>query len=98
MKAPATLPLLVEIGCEEIPARFLKQAQKDLGERLKQALADARLVSAPHASELISSELESGTSNSKPGTRNTELRTPNSESCPICQPFSTPRRLTVYVP
>jgi len=103
MKSPATLPLLVEVGCEEIPARFLEQAQNDLGERLKQALVDARLLSAPRASELcslelISSELESGTSNSKPGTRNTELRTPNSESCPICQPFSTPRRLTVYVP
>ena len=44
MKAPATLPLLVEIGCEEIPARFLEQAQQDLGERLKQALVEARLL------------------------------------------------------
>src|SRR5437016_3179297 len=103
MKSPATLPLLVEIGCEEIPARFLEQAQKDFDERLKQALVDARLLSAARASELcsselISSELEPGTPNSKPGTRNPELRTPNSESCSTSQSFSTPRRLAVYVP
>lgn len=39
-----TLPLLLEIGCEEIPARFLSQAQKDLGERLQAALVEARLL------------------------------------------------------
>ncbi|MGD0696431.1 MAG: glycine--tRNA ligase subunit beta [Terriglobia bacterium] len=41
---PVTLPLLLEIGCEEIPARFLSQAQKDLGERLPAALVEARLL------------------------------------------------------
>ena len=83
MKAPATLPLLVEIGCEEIPARFLEQAQKDLGERLEQALVEARLLG----------NRESGIGNPElpPDSR---LPTPDSR----CQSFSTPRRLTVYVP
>jgi len=40
----ATLPLMLEVGCEEIPARFLSQAQKDLGERLQAALTEARLL------------------------------------------------------
>ena len=44
MKSPATLPLLVEIGCEEIPARFVTQARKDFGERLKQGLEEVRLL------------------------------------------------------
>jgi glycyl-tRNA synthetase beta chain len=35
---------LLEIGCEEIPARFLDAAQHDLGERIASALAEARLV------------------------------------------------------
>lgn len=41
--APSS-PLLIEIGCEEIPARFLTEAQRDLGERLKAALREARLL------------------------------------------------------
>ncbi len=41
---PITAPLLVEIGCEEIPARFLTQAQNDFGQRLEGALKEARLV------------------------------------------------------
>ena len=47
MKAPAsthTLPLLLEVGCEEIPARFLSDAQKELGERVRAALSEARLL------------------------------------------------------
>jgi len=42
--SPGTLPLLIEIGCEEIPARFLAGAQKDFGERLQQALREAGLL------------------------------------------------------
>src|SRR5215472_3425378 len=38
-----TLPLLIEIGCEEIPARFLADAQKGFGERLQSALTQAGL-------------------------------------------------------
>ncbi len=39
-----TLPLLVEIGCEEIPARFLEEAQADFGKALVGALGVARLL------------------------------------------------------
>ena len=39
-----TLPLLLEVGCEEIPARFLAAAEEGLGERLKTALGEARLL------------------------------------------------------
>jgi len=39
-----TLPLLLEIGCEEIPARFLADSERQLAERLIKALKDARLV------------------------------------------------------
>ena len=40
MTAPLelTLPLLLEVGCEEIPARFLHDAEKGLGERVQAAL------------------------------------------------------------
>lgn len=41
---PRTLPLLVEIGCEEIPARFLDDARTDLGKALAGALGAARLL------------------------------------------------------
>ncbi|MGD0457591.1 MAG: glycine--tRNA ligase subunit beta [Terriglobia bacterium] len=41
-----TLPLLLEVGCEEIPARFLHDAEKGLGERVRAALREARLL--PH--------------------------------------------------
>ena len=43
-----TLPLLLEIGCEEIPARFLRDAEKGLGENVQSAISDARLL--PEAS------------------------------------------------
>lgn len=39
-----TTALLLEIGCEEIPARFLEQAERGLGERLIASLREARLV------------------------------------------------------
>ena len=44
MKDPRTLPLLVEIGCEEVPARFLAEAQASFGARLEAALREARLL------------------------------------------------------
>jgi glycyl-tRNA synthetase beta chain len=46
MTAPLelTLPLLLEVGCEEIPARFLHDAEKGLGERVQAALREARLL------------------------------------------------------
>ncbi len=39
-----TVPLLLEVGCEEIPVRFLQDAEKDLGERVEAALREARLL------------------------------------------------------
>jgi len=57
--------LLVELGCEEIPARFLDDARDDFGGRLLSALEQARLLP------------------------------------PSAEParwYSTPRRLTVWVP
>jgi glycyl-tRNA synthetase beta chain len=39
-----TLPLLLEVGCEEIPARFLRDAEKGLGELVQAALREARLL------------------------------------------------------
>jgi hypothetical protein len=47
---PLTLPLVLEVGCEEIPARFLRDAEKGLGERVQAALAQARLLPATDAS------------------------------------------------
>ena len=41
VSSPGTLPLLVEIGCEEIPARFLAAAQREFGEHLQEALREA---------------------------------------------------------
>ena len=43
-----SVPLLLEVGCEEIPARFLHDAEKGLGERVQAALREARLL--PEAS------------------------------------------------
>jgi glycyl-tRNA synthetase beta chain len=39
-----TLPFLLEVGCEEIPARFLLDAEKSLGERVHVALTETRLL------------------------------------------------------
>lgn len=39
-----TAAFVLEIGCEEIPARFLEGAERDLGERLGSALLEARLL------------------------------------------------------
>ena len=49
---PATLPLLVELGREEIPARFLSDARMQFGERLDQALEEAHLLRAGEATPL----------------------------------------------
>jgi glycyl-tRNA synthetase beta chain len=84
VKSQATLPLLVEIGCEEIPARFLHEAQKSFGERLRQALEGARLVPE--------NEEDHGS-----GHRAIGAMSPSTNH-PVTQSFSTPRRLTVYVP
>jgi glycyl-tRNA synthetase beta chain len=65
MKNSGTLPLLVELGCEEIPARFLDGARDDFGRHLLSALEEERLLP------------------------------PSSQAA---RWYSTPRRLTVWVP
>ncbi len=47
MKAPRTLPFLLEIGCEEIPARFLEGAEKALREELLGAFQPVQTYSTP---------------------------------------------------
>jgi glycyl-tRNA synthetase beta chain len=44
VKNSRTLPLLVELGCEEIPARFLEEAQQGFGLALYGALRESALV------------------------------------------------------
>jgi glycyl-tRNA synthetase beta chain len=51
------LPLLLEVGCEEIPARFLRDAEKSLGERVLAALREARLLPANDAPPIHESTL-----------------------------------------
>lgn len=51
MKAPPSLPLFVEIGCEEIPARFLSEGQKAFQDALDSALREARLLPAGGAGQ-----------------------------------------------
>ena len=69
-----TLPLLLEVGCEEIPARFLREAEQSLGKRIIDRL-DKFLLLPP------------GTQPVGQGMQGNPAQT-----------FSTPRRLTVYVP
>ena len=45
----STMPLLLEVGCEEIPARFLRDAEKSLGERVQAVLRQARLIKSAGA-------------------------------------------------
>lgn len=77
-----SLPLLVEIGCEEIPARFLTDAERQFGERLVAALREARLLADVTAAE------------DRNGNRPTSgSRLPN----PAATTYSTPRRLVAHV-
>src|SRR5579859_453690 len=89
MTAQSTLPLLLEIGCEEIPARFLAQAQKDFGDRLKAALEEARFL--PEESGVRSQESESA-------RRDIDASSLVTHHLSLVSTFSTPRRLVVYAP
>ncbi len=42
----SSFAFLLEVGCEEIPARFLRDAEKSLGARVQAALREARLLPA----------------------------------------------------
>jgi glycyl-tRNA synthetase beta chain len=81
-QSPMTLPLLLEVGCEEIPARFLRDAEKSLGERVQAMLGQARLL--PPIDDVREMEAVRDLSRFD---RELPLQT-----------FSTPRRLVVYVP
>jgi glycyl-tRNA synthetase beta chain len=89
-----TLPLLIEIGCEEIPARFLADAQKSLEERLRAALQEARLL--PLHSDPLSPGERVVPCPSGPGEGPSDAghRTPDSQTL---QSYSTPRRLMAYL-
>jgi glycyl-tRNA synthetase beta chain len=43
-EAGSSFEFLLEVGCEEIPARFLRDAERGLGERVRVALKEARLL------------------------------------------------------
>lgn len=83
------LPFLLEVGCEEIPARFLSQAQKDLGEGVKVILEESRLA-IPSSGTVRESPLQ--------GDRSINPEPPASKSETQVQTYSTPRRLIAYVP
>jgi len=89
MTAQSTLPLLLEIGCEEIPARFLAQAQKDFGDRLKAALEEARFL--PEESGVRSQESESA-------RRDIDASSLVTHHLSLVSTFSTPRRLVAHAP
>jgi glycyl-tRNA synthetase beta chain len=89
---PQTVPLLLEIGCEEIPARFLCDAERGLGELVQTALAEARLLAeaTPAAArEARSSRVENPKS---------KIELQGVDEDLSLQTYSTPRRLTLYVP
>jgi len=52
VSAPETTSLLLEIGCEEIPARFVEEAEGGFGEKLRLFLLDSRLLVAPDGQPL----------------------------------------------
>jgi glycyl-tRNA synthetase beta chain len=79
---PGTLPFLIEVGCEEIPARFLRDAEKSLGERIQAALSEARLLHEVPVGAVRDPSPEGYGPQGEP-----PLRT-----------YSTPRRLVVHVP
>lgn len=85
-----TLPLLLEIGCEEIPARFLAQAQKDFGDRLKVALEESRLI--PKEEKFVALSQRERVS---VGRRTGEGAHQDQYQL---QTYSTPRRLAVHAP
>ena len=90
--APQRLAFLLEVGCEEIPARFLHDAEKGLGERVQAALREARLLS--EATVRAVHDPSPGLLESY-GTQ-AEGFGPQGE--PPLQTYSTPRRLVVHVP
>jgi glycyl-tRNA synthetase beta chain len=88
-KPSITLPLLLEVGCEEIPARFLRDAEKSLGERVQAALFDAGLIKGLDLGVVITSPGS--------GLPDIELSLRRGKEREV-RTYSTPRRLVVHVP
>ena len=79
----SSIPLLLEVGCEEIPARFLRDAEKGLGERVQSALRQARLLDEAGSDVLVEAAAPP---------------LPLELSDRVAATYSTPRRLVVHVP
>ena len=82
---PQTLSLLLEIGCEEIPARFLRDAERGLGESVRAAIREARLLLDASVGAVR-----------EPPNSKIEIQDVGGE-LPL-QTYSTPRRLVVHLP
>ncbi|MGO8788749.1 MAG: glycine--tRNA ligase subunit beta [Terriglobia bacterium] len=82
--SPNRLPLLLEVGCEEIPARFLRDAEKALGERVQAALRQARLIDSAGVDQAVETPTSDPTGVPRPEQG--------------ISTYSTPRRLVVHVP
>ena len=100
------LPLLLEVGCEEIPARFLRDAEKGLGERVLAAVRQARLLPP---TESVKESILAEDARSEPLVVVGQAPPPKGldadfvgalREVPLqsLQTFSTPRRLVVHIP
>jgi len=84
-KGPQTLPFLLEVGCEEIPARFLVEAQYSLGSEVIRALQTSAFL--PKMSE-VPVDIQRGVF---------QIEDPDLGAFKV-ETYSTPRRLVVHVP
>jgi glycyl-tRNA synthetase beta chain len=90
---------LLEVGCEEIPARFLLDAERGLGERVQAALSEARLL--PEVGAVREPPQQRTTGDSR-AVREPPLQRTTGDSRAVREPplrtYSTPRRLVVHIP
>jgi glycyl-tRNA synthetase beta chain len=94
-----TLPLLLEVGCEEIPARFLRDAEKALGAGVQALLEDSRLLAAPLAPAVIPEvAVEDPILEIATAVTEVSLDLEASRGASVLATYSTPRRLVVRVP
>jgi glycyl-tRNA synthetase beta chain len=84
--------LLLEIGCEEIPARFLRDAERGLGELVQAAISEARLLPEVSAGAVREPH------NSQFAIRNSKIAIEDAGGELPLRTYSTPRRLVVYLP
>ena len=84
-RSKITVPFLLEVGCEEIPARFLHDAEKGLGERVRAALREARLLPEADVGAVRDPSPEGFGPQGEPPLRRVELL-PSHGSLPILVP------------